>query len=168
MREKAPDGKYYLVWHPVLGNPEHVDPGKYLIDDKGRAHYLIDPGIGGHLTHTDNGREVKKFNPPQAELFALITQGILNQKLPWILVGLGVLIALVMELCGVSSLAFAVGVYLPLSSTTPIFFGGLARWIVERLSRKKGDKPASELETEMSPGTCFRPAISPGAPSAPC
>ena len=95
-----------------------------------------------------------KFNPPQAELFALITQGILTQRLPWILVGLGVLLALVMELSGVSSLPFAVGVYLPLTSTTPIFVGGLVRFVVEKLG-KPGDKPTSDLETEMSPGALF-------------
>jgi hypothetical protein len=85
-------------------------------------------------------------------LFALITQGILSQKLPWVLVLLGVSIAVVMELCHVSSLPFAVGVYLPLSSSTPIFVGGLVRYFVERSSRKSRETPASELESEMSPG----------------
>ena len=85
-------------------------------------------------------------------MFALITHGILNQKLPWILVLLGVVIAVVMELCGVSALPFAVGVYLPLSSSTPIFLGGMARYVVERLGKRSGG-PASELESEMSPGS---------------
>jgi uncharacterized oligopeptide transporter (OPT) family protein len=57
-----------------------------------------------------------------------------------------------MELCGVSSLPFAVGVYLPLSSTAPIFVGGLVRYVVERFGRKQPVGPASELESEMSPG----------------
>jgi hypothetical protein len=85
----------------------------------------------------------------------LITKGILTRKLPWILVLLGVALALVMELSGVSSLPFAVGVYLPLSSSAPIFVGGLVRYAVERLGKTKGEKPASELESEMSPGVLF-------------
>jgi hypothetical protein len=176
-RESAPkDDNSYCVWHGTEGNPEGLPPGKYLVDDHGRIRWLIDPGINGKLTHRDDGTEVKKFSPPQAELFALITHGILNQKLPWVLVLLGVILAVVMELSGVSSLPFAVGVYLPLSSTTPIFVGGLVRCLVERFGRKpadrgrKGDSPrlcaapsgqtgtvplspaASELESEMSPG----------------
>ena len=129
-----------------------MPPGKYLVDDRGQIHYLVDPGINGKLTQRDDGTPVRKFTPPQAELFALITQGILSQKLPWVLVLLGVSIAVVMELCHVSSLPFAVGVYLPLSSSTPIFVGGLVRYFVERSSRKSRETPASELESEMSPG----------------
>jgi len=75
-----------------------------------------------------------------------------TKKLPWTLVALGAIIAAVVELCGVSSLAFAVGMYLPLSSSAPIFVGGVVRYIVDRMGRKKPDRPASELESEMSPG----------------
>ena len=96
-----------------------------------------------------------KFHPPQAEMFAMITDGILNQRLPWVLVLLGVSIAIVMELCGVSSLPFAVGVYLPLSTSAPIFVGGLVRYIVEKFTRKKGAGQAGELESEMSSGVLF-------------
>ena len=152
-RETAPkDDQSYYAWHATEGNAEGVPPGKYLVDEGGRIRWLVDPGINGTLTHRDDGTEVKKFSPPQAELFALITHGILNQKLPWILVLLGVITAIVMELCGVSSLPFAVGVYLPLSSTTPIFLGGLVRYVVERFGRRPADRPASEMESEMSPG----------------
>jgi len=130
-----------------------VPPAKYLVDEQGKIRYLVDPGISGKLSRQDDGTEVRKYNPPQAELFALITNGILTQKLPWILVLLGVAIALVVELCGVSSLAFAVGVYLPLSTSAPIFAGGLTRYVVERLAKKRADHPTSELESEMSPGS---------------
>ncbi len=154
-REIGPDGKtVYYAWRAAQGT-EGISRGKYLINDQGQPAVFVDPGINGHLKHRDDGTEVMKFHPPQAELFALITQGILTRKLPWVLVGLGVLIALVMELCGVPSLPFAVGVYLPLSATAPIFVGGLVRYAVERLGHKKGDKPASELESEMSPGALF-------------
>ena len=121
----------------------------------GQIRYLVDPGINGRLNRRDDGTEVRKFNPPQAELFAVITDGILSQKLPWVLVLLGVAIALLMELCGVSSLPFAVGVYLPLSTSTPIFVGGLVRFIVDKYTRKNGRKESSQLESEMSSGVLF-------------
>jgi hypothetical protein len=60
-----------------------------------------------------------------------------------------------MELCGVSSLPFAVGVYLPLSTSAPIFVGGLVRYIVEKFTGKKGTGKATELESEMSSGVLF-------------
>ena len=84
---------------------------------------------------------------------AFITHGMLNRNLPWELVLLGVAIALVLELSGVPSLPFAVGVYLPLSSSTPIFVGGLVRWLADwRTRRTAGDREISESESDMSPG----------------
>jgi putative OPT family oligopeptide transporter len=142
----------YYAWIAPEENPQGVPPAKYLVDEQGRIHYLVDPGISGKLKTRDDGTEVKKYNPPQAALFALITNGILKQELPWILVLLGVAIAVVVELCGVSSLAFAVGVYLPLSSSAPIFVGGVVRYVVERWRKKPADSPQSDLEAEMSPG----------------
>jgi len=156
LRESAPkDSRTYYVWHAVEGNAKGVTPGKYLVDDQGKIRWLVDPGINGKLSRRDDGVEVRKYPQPQAQLFALITHGILNQKLPWTLVLLGVAVAAIVELCGISSLAFAVGMYLPLSSSTPIFVGGMARWVVERLGRGKAERPASELESEMSPGMLF-------------
>jgi uncharacterized oligopeptide transporter (OPT) family protein len=66
-----------------------------------------------------------------------IIKGMLDRKLPWGLVLFGVMIALVLELCSVSSLAFAVGVYLPIASSAPIFVGGLVRWLVDHWRRGK-------------------------------
>jgi hypothetical protein len=63
---------------------------------------------------------------------ALIIDGVLQGDLPWGLVGIGVLISVVLQLCGVPALAFAVGVYLPLSASAPIFAGGLVRLICDR------------------------------------
>ena len=74
-----------------------------------------------------------------------IIKGILNHQLPWGLVLLGVMIALVLEMSGVPSLAFAVGVYLPLSSSSPIFIGGMVRWLGDLYVRKKH---ASQALTE--------------------
>ena len=109
--------------------------GKYLVDDKGKLKYLVDPAINGIVNHRDDGTPVQKFNAPKTVLMAFITEGILTQKLPWTLVLLGVAIALVLELSGVPSLPFAVGVYLPLSSSTPIFVGGLMRYLADRAGR---------------------------------
>jgi hypothetical protein len=86
-----------------------------------------------------------------------IIKGILNQQLPWGLVLLGVMISVVLEMSGIPSLAFAVGVYLPLSSSSPIFIGGLVRWLVDRHLRKKlAHKNLTEeelvAEGDKSPG----------------
>ena len=97
------------------------------MDETGQARQLIDPGIGGRLNYSTSGAPMKKFNPPQPRLFATIIDGIMKGDLPWGLVILGAVLAIVMQLAGVSALAFAVGVYLPLSTTMPIFVGGLIR-----------------------------------------
>src|SRR5262249_51194103 len=108
------DSKTYRVWYKTdeAGGP----PGKYLIDESGAAAYLVDPGINGaHKTRPD-GTQVRKFDAPKATLMSYIIKGILDRKLPWGLVLFGVMISIVLELSGIASLAFAVGVYLPISS----------------------------------------------------
>lgn len=144
--EVGKDGKTYKVWWVVNPQPG-VLPGKYLVDDSGQAHWLTDPGIGGRLNYSTSGEPLRKFNPPQPRLFATIIDGIMAGNLPWGLVILGVVLAVVVQLTGVSSLAFAVGVYLPLSTTLPVFVGGLIRAIVDRLRK------FSPEESETSPGT---------------
>jgi uncharacterized oligopeptide transporter (OPT) family protein len=84
------------------------------------------------LKKDDLGEETHKYDAPKTVLMQLIIDGILDRRLPWDLVIIGVLIALTLELSGVASLPFAVGVYLPLSASTPIFIGGAVRWLVER------------------------------------
>ncbi len=86
---------------------------------------------------------------PQATLMATVIKGLLSQNLPWGLVIAGMGIAAVVELCGVSSLAFAVGAYLPLSTTSPIFIGGLVKWLIERKDKSKA------AESEIGPGALF-------------
>ncbi|MBK8655313.1 MAG: oligopeptide transporter, OPT family [Haliscomenobacter sp.] len=86
---------------------------------------------------------------PQATLMATVIKGLLSQNLPWGLVIAGMGLAAVVELCGVSSLAFAVGAYLPLSTTSPIFIGGLVKWLVERKDKNKA------AESEIGPGALF-------------
>src|SRR5215470_13794952 len=85
---------------------------------------------------------------PQATLMATIIRGLLSQNLPWGLVLVGVFIAVTLELCGVRSLSFAVGSYLPIATTAPIFVGGLVRAYVER-------KTGAAEESEVGAGTLF-------------
>jgi uncharacterized oligopeptide transporter (OPT) family protein len=144
--ENGPDAKSYRVWWVTEPRPG-VQPGKYLVDDQGHAKYLIDFGIGGRLTKTTAGTPIKKFNPPQPRLFATLIDGIMARRLPWGLVILGAVLAVVMQLCGVSALAFAVGVYLPLATTLPIFVGGALRGFVDRA------RNFTPEEAETSPGT---------------
>lgn len=85
---------------------------------------------------------------PQATLMATIIKGLLSQNLPWGLVLVGVFITVTLELCGIHSLSFAVGSYLPISTTAPIFVGGLVRAWVEK-------KTGHHEESEVSSGTLF-------------
>lgn len=129
------DSNSYLVWHKTdsAGGP----PGKYLVDSTGAAVYLVDPGINGTYRTRPDGTEVRKFDAPKATLMSYIIKGILDRRLPWALVLFGVMIAVVLEMAGIPSLAFAVGVYLPLSSSSPIFIGGMIRWLVDRQRRQQ-------------------------------
>jgi putative OPT family oligopeptide transporter len=131
-----------------------LQTGKYLVDaSTGEVRYKVDPGINGTLSQRDDGSKVDKFEAPKARLMSLIIDGILTQKLPWGLVLLGAAIAILLELCMVPSLPFAVGVYLPLAVSAPIFFGGLVRWLVNRL--QAGRKAQSLAEEESGPGILF-------------
>lgn len=134
-------------------NPYGLPAGTYLVNAKGEIAYLVDPGINGSRTRRDDGTEVKKFTAPKATLMAFITEGILQRKLPWTLVLLGASIAIVLELCGIPSLAFAVGVYLPLSTSTPIFAGGLVRYISDKWGQSaNAGQPARETDSDTSSG----------------
>ena len=86
---------------------------------------------------------------PQAMLMATIVKGLFSQNLPWNLVLIGMGIAAVVELLGVNSLPFAVGTYLPLSTSAPIFIGGCMKWLV---TKKKKIQPEDE---ELESGALF-------------
>lgn len=149
------DANEYFVWHKT--STEGGPAGKYLVDATGHAVWLADPGINGAYTKRPDGSEVRKFDAPKATLVSYIIKGILDRHLPWGLVLLGAAIALTLELCGVSSLVFAVGVYLPISSSTPIMVGGLIRWVADRYWRKQPNRAhlnEEELvaESDKSPG----------------
>ena len=78
------------------------------------------------------GFGTRELPAPQATLMKLVVEGVLARNLPWLLVGIGAAIALVAELLGLPSLAFAVGIYLPVATMTPVFIGGFLRWIMEK------------------------------------
>ena len=149
------DANSYLVWQKTddVGGPA----GRYLVNAEGAAVWLVDPGINGTHNTRPDGSVVRKFDAPKATLMSYIIKGILDRKLPWALVLLGVMIAVVLELSFVPALAFAVGVYLPLSSSSPIFFGGFVRWLVDRHMRKRATHADMTVEkfteeSDKSPG----------------
>jgi len=129
--QKGEDSKAYWVYHQP--DPQGGAARKFLLDDAGKAVWWVDPGINGTVSKLPGGLEVQKFEAPKAVLVSYIIKGILDRKLPWELVLVGVMIALVLELCGIPSLAFAVGVYLPIAVSMPIFIGGMLRWLADKL-----------------------------------
>ena len=151
----VPDNNEYATWHKI--DEKNGPPGKYLVDAQGVPKYYVDPGINGTHRVAPDGSSVTKYDAPKATLMSYIIKGILNQQLPWGLVLLGVMISIVLEMSGIPSLAFAVGVYLPLSSSSPIFLGGMIRWLVDKYLRVKfKNKELTEeefvAETDKSPG----------------
>lgn len=99
----------------------------------------------GEVTHA----HPNPLPAPQATLMATVIKGLLSQNLPWGLVIVGMGISAVMELSGIRSLPFAVGAYLPLSTTSPIFIGGLVKWAVDKFNKREGE------ESEAGPGALF-------------
>jgi putative OPT family oligopeptide transporter len=168
------EGKEYLVWDTRRDNftrggykarpelllaPEGTAPkGHFLVDpETGKVAWLVDPTIGGVVKKRADGQDTTRFPAPKTEVMRIIIDGVLTQKLNWSLVLIGALIAVTLELCGVSSLAFAVGVYVPIQYSVPIFLGGLVRWGVDQyLARSAaasveaaGDDPEARARAEV-------------------
>ena len=93
-----------------------------------------------------------KFPAPQGTLMATLIKGMLSFNLDWNFVLAGVFLATTMELCGVNSLNFAVGAYLPLSTTLPIFAGGCIKKFVEFTAKRRGEKSEDD---ELGSGSLF-------------
>jgi hypothetical protein len=120
------------------------------VDDQGHVKYRTDLAIAQEAKKMDNDRDAPApFTAPQPQLFASIIEGILGGTLEWGLFGIGILIALSVELAGVSALPFAVGMYLPISSSAPIFVGGLLRWLTDKM---RGGATETGAEADTSPG----------------
>jgi putative OPT family oligopeptide transporter len=93
-----------------------------------------------------------KFPAPQGTLMATLIRGLLAHNLDWQFVLVGVFLAITVELCGVKSLSFAVGAYLPLSTTAPIFVGGAIKGLADYVARRRGEHVA---DSELGPGNLF-------------
>jgi OPT family oligopeptide transporter len=94
----------------------------------------------------------ERYPAPQATLMATLAKGILSYNLDWQFVMVGVFIAVMIELCGIKALAFAIGLYLPLSTTLPIFIGGAIKGIIDWRAEKKGETKQDE---ELGRGSLF-------------
>jgi putative OPT family oligopeptide transporter len=132
------EGKTYVLVNSI--GATSLPDGKYLYDP---AVHKIDvqwvQGIGSDQAAA-----------PQARLMATVINGILNQRLPWRLVLLGVFLVIAVELLGIRSLPFAVGSYLSVATTMAIFAGGLVRWLAER-----GKEKTKGSDSEVSPGSLY-------------
>lgn len=161
------DTNEYNIVHKT--SKDYGPEGRYLVNDQGVPVYLADPGINGIYDKVPGTNQtVAKFTAPKATLMSYIIKGILSRELPWGLVLLGVMITVVLELSGVPSLAFAVGVYLPISTSAPIFVGGAVRWLVDKyLRRKPENRQLTEeqmlAETDKSPGVLLASGYIAGA-----
>ena len=132
------EGKTYVLVN-AIGSGEIPD-GKYLYDPATRQiEVQWEQGIGS-----------AKAAAPQARLMATVISGILNRRLPWRLVFLGVFLVIAIEILGVRSLPFAVGSYISIGTTMAMFAGGLVRWLAERGAEKK-----EGAESEVSPGSLY-------------
>jgi putative OPT family oligopeptide transporter len=118
--------------------------GSHTIPD---GRYLYDPATKRIDFQQRVGIGSDRLPAPQAVLMSTVINGILRQSLPWGLVLLGIFIVVVMELCGVRSLAFAVGSYLPIATTAPIFCGGVVSWLLQKITKRQ--------EGEVSSGALF-------------
>ncbi len=101
-----------------------------------------------------NAIGTEKFPAPQATLLATLDKGIQSKSLDWQFIFVGVFLAIVMELCNIKSLSFAVGTYLPLSTTLPIFIGGAIKGLVDRREKKMNINKSPE-EEELGKGNLF-------------
>jgi putative OPT family oligopeptide transporter len=109
--------------------------------------YLYSPATGHIEVHWIQGIGSAAAPAPQARLMATVINGILSRKLPWGLVLLGVALVVAVELLGIRSLTFAVGAYLPIGTTLPIFAGGVVRWLVDKAAARAGEAEDSDISS---------------------
>jgi putative OPT family oligopeptide transporter len=132
------EGKTYVLVNAI--GSSQIPDGKYLYD----------PATGEIEIQWVQGIGSAQAAAPQARLMATVISGILNQRLPWRLVFLGVFLVIAVELLGIRSLPFAVGSYISIATTMAMFAGGLVRWLAER-----GTEEKSGAESEVSPGSLY-------------
>ncbi len=177
-------GQMFKVWHTrsgILTEPDkarNFEPRSELMPFKEmrRVFYvnpqtrtlaaMRDDGIMGVLTEQDDGSYIKReFEAPKTQVMGIVINGVLKGDLNWSMIGIGAMITLMLELSGVSALAFAVGVYVPIQYSAPIFIGGIMRWLVDGYLAKQaaadaerklqaaldaaGDDPAARIQAEQ-------------------
>jgi len=138
------DDKIYNLAIVKEGGVTHT----YYVDDTGTAKY----------EEVSTGPE-SKFDAPKAQLMAILVDGVLTRKLPWSLILIGVFISILLEVVGVSALPFAVGMYLPFSTSATIFIGGAVRAVVQRITRGR----RSETQEESGPGVLYSSGLIAGS-----
>ena len=141
------EGKSYTLLN-VIGSPQ-IPEGKYLLNpatSKIEVQWI--QGIGS-----------QEAPAPQARLMSVVINGILNRKLPWGLVLLGVFLVIAVELLGIRSLSFAVGSYLSIGTTAAIFCGGVVRWLAERGQDEEG-RGRDRARARSTRAASSRPAAS--------
>ena len=116
-------------------NPNFAE-GEFLVDEEGRVIYENAPVPVG-----------LKFQAPKTQVMGIIINGLLGRNLNWTLILIGAFIAVALELCAVSSLAFAVGLYIPMQYSTPIFLGGLVRWAVDGWIARRSHAQITAMST---------------------
>ncbi|MBI4540280.1 MAG: oligopeptide transporter, OPT family [Gemmatimonadetes bacterium] len=141
----------------VLGDVEYADREYQLLNVIGSrtipdGRYYYDPAAKRIEWQEAPGIGSADMPAPQAVLMSTVINGILNRSLPWGLVLFGVFMVIVLELSGVRSLAFAVGAYLPIATSSPIFVGGVVRWLIEQRGNRKA---GTHGEGEISSGDLF-------------
>jgi len=103
----------------------------------------------GMLTERDDGTQVgREFDAPKTQVMGIIINGVMGGNLNWSMVALGALIAIMLELCGVSALAFAVGVYVPIQYSVPIFLGGICRWAIDEYLARQAAAEAGDVAND--------------------
>ncbi|HVG34078.1 MAG TPA: oligopeptide transporter, OPT family [Pyrinomonadaceae bacterium] len=137
-RARGLDNNIYSV--ASVRGADGAESRTFYIDDQGTARY----------EEVTTGA-TSKFDAPKAQLMAILVDGVLTQKLPWSLILIGVFIAVLLEIVGISALPFAVGMYLSIATSAAVFVGGVVRALVERTTRGK----RSLAEEESGPGILY-------------
>ena len=132
------EGKTYVLVNAI---------GSSVVPD---GKYLYDPGTHKIEIQWEQGIGSERAAAPQARLMATVINGILNRRLPWRLVFIGVFLVIAIEILGIRSLPFAVGSYISIGTTMAMFAGGVVRWLAEQGMEKK-----SGAESEVSPGSLY-------------
>ncbi|MGC1829576.1 MAG: oligopeptide transporter, OPT family [Candidatus Acidiferrales bacterium] len=153
--------------HPPAGvelqaqNYQHEGKTYVLVNAIGATEipdgkYLYDPATQEIEIQWVQGIGSDRAAAPQARLMATVISGILNRRLPWRLVFLGVFLVIAVELLGIRSLPFAVGTYISIATTMAMFAGGMVRWLAEHDMENKSSAEKKEgAESEVSPGSLY-------------